>query len=333
MKKLLLLLMFIPLISFSQDFFNEDQLDQEFNKIVNLYRSDDFSKAIQLADDFLKKSNDDFYNSLSLYYQGLSYLGLEETEKSIIYFTKSIKLSPKSFVYNSRSDAYARLEEWSKVKDDTESGLNLTDNETTVDNEIRYQLLLKSSYAKFELGFDYCEDLLSAGKIKPIIKSFNLDIDVCNFLTIDVPDSYVEKQTKDDAPNELIDETLYDLEKYVDGILSSSFSISTTNDTIFSLVSNQSYIKNKISKQGIKEWVGSNSDVLNFKSTKNIQYEFNGIGTTLLSMNEYLQGGGKIYYFLSQFINNGVLYTCTGLTRNEDDFEDYLKIMESAKFE
>ena len=175
----IIILLFIPIMTFCQEFSSEEKMSNEFNNIVNEFRSNNFSEVIKLADEFLKKTDDIFYSSHTLFYKGLSFLSINDIDNSLNYFNEAIKLSPKSHFYNSRATAFMAAEQWTNVLEDTTDGLKLTNKDNPDDNEIRYSLLTQAAVAKFFLDKDYCKELVMANEIKTLGPDEILSIGPC----------------------------------------------------------------------------------------------------------------------------------------------------------
>ena len=178
MKKLILLLIFIPLVSFSQKL-TDEEISKEYELLTSEYRAGNFSEAVNMADKLLKKTDDEFWSSHTYFYKGLSYLALEKTDKSISSLTKAIEISPRVHFYNSRATAYMVSQQWTKTIEDTLKGLDIVND--TDDIEIKRSLLMQSAVSKYMLDKDYCDDLVSANSIRKIDDNeFYVSLESCN---------------------------------------------------------------------------------------------------------------------------------------------------------
>ena len=143
--------------------------------------------------------------------------------------------------------------------------------------------------------------------------------------SIQIPEGYTSMETI--GTNEL-----YFLQKNLEDNSYVTFSIDFIDDDVFSLISNEAYVNNAISEEGVSNWVDLMEESENHRQS--IKYTFNSVGTTLMRQGSNNTIDEPVLYTIFQFVRNGKLFTCAGRSVNTDKeyFDDYVVIMESMKF-
>ena len=145
--------------------------------------------------------------------------------------------------------------------------------------------------------------------------------------SIQIPEGYIDESINS--------EDLYFLVKLDDfGDELSNITIIESNDEIFSTISNEQFIINQLGSASVDDWVKGNNELTSYEHIGSKEFKFNITGAVLMRQDSYAIQDIKIKSTLFQFIENGKLYTCTGISRNPDNdyFEDYVSVIETMKF-
>lgn len=89
MKKISLILLFLPALIFSQN-------EQKIHKAVEFYKQKEYEKAKEGFEDLM---DDDIKVDSFYYYAGMNYMALKEYEEASEVFEKAVELNPKSSHY------------------------------------------------------------------------------------------------------------------------------------------------------------------------------------------------------------------------------------------
>ncbi len=183
MKKLLLILLCLPMIGFGQLAEAKEYFDKAFNESESIsYRIENYTKAIKIdsdyrwaywnrASDYMEIGNykdaiDDYTNCLRLsdldwsyINRGFAYYKLGEYGKALADFNTYISKSANDASgYFERGRVYATLGKYQLALDDMDRSINIKD-----DNGMAYYI---RAACKLELGLNGCNDIKRACDLK-----------------------------------------------------------------------------------------------------------------------------------------------------------------------